>query len=54
MKARSINYTVFEAAAEIVSPGTEVTIRDDIPWDTFGTEIVLFFPGWTFESAPPA
>lgn len=26
----------------------------DTQWDTFGTDIVLFFPGWTFESAPLA
>jgi hypothetical protein len=25
----------------------------DTELDTFGTDIVLYFPGWTFESAPP-
>ncbi|MEU6246123.1 hypothetical protein [Glycomyces sp. NPDC047010] len=26
----------------------------DTQWDTFGTELVLYFPGWVFETTPPA
>jgi hypothetical protein len=30
--SRLIDRELFEAAAEIVSPGTKVTIRDGLPW----------------------